>query len=76
MITCFKYNRNLQLSVRLLYVILDTELGHTKGGGRRRLLRGLTVGRQRSVDGGQDGRGGNSSGHGSSSASSGSGGRS
>ena len=32
MITCFKYNRNLQLSVRLLYVILDTELGHTKGG--------------------------------------------
>ena len=33
MITCFKYNRNLQLSVRLLYVILDTELGHTKGGG-------------------------------------------
>ena len=30
MITCFKYNRNLQLSVRLLYVILDTGAG-TKG---------------------------------------------
>ena len=27
MITCFKYNRNLQLSVRLLYVILDTGAG-------------------------------------------------
>ena len=40
MITCFKYNRNLQLSVRLLYVILDTELGHTKGWGEEEIITG------------------------------------
>ena len=78
MITCFKYNRNLQLSVRLLYVILDTGAGTDRDQKWRRRygaeLRGLTIRRQRSVDGGQDGRCWDASWHGTSS--SGSGGRS